>query len=114
MVITVKTFRKLALSFPETVELPHFERTSFRVKKKIFATLAQSTEIATLRFSKSDQSFFCSVGNHAIYPVPNKWGAHGWTFIELKKVSQKVILDALTAAYEEVTKQKSRRDGFLG
>ena len=27
-------FKKLALSFPGTEESPHFEKTSFRVKKK--------------------------------------------------------------------------------
>jgi hypothetical protein len=33
-------FKALAISFPEvSVEAPHFDKTSFRVKKKIFATL---------------------------------------------------------------------------
>ncbi len=32
--------RHLALSFPETEEAPHFEFDSFRVRGKIFATLA--------------------------------------------------------------------------
>lgn len=35
--ITLDTLRHLALSLPETTEEPHFEKTSFRVKKKIFA-----------------------------------------------------------------------------
>jgi len=37
--INIDTFRKLALAFDHVVEQPHFEKTSFRVKKKIFATL---------------------------------------------------------------------------
>jgi predicted DNA-binding protein (MmcQ/YjbR family) len=36
--VTIDTLRKIALSLPETTEEPHFEKTSFRVKKKIFAT----------------------------------------------------------------------------
>lgn len=36
--VSIDTLRKLALSFPEVTEEPHFEKTSFRVKKKIFAT----------------------------------------------------------------------------
>ena len=36
--VTIDIFRKLALSFPEATEGPHFEKTSFRGKKKIFAT----------------------------------------------------------------------------
>ncbi len=31
--VTLETFRKIALSFPEATEEPHFEKTSFRVKK---------------------------------------------------------------------------------
>jgi hypothetical protein len=46
--------------------------------------------------------------NSAIYPVPNKWGTQGWTFIELKKVSKELVRDALSIAYDEVSKKKSK------
>lgn len=36
--VTRKTLIALALSFPETSEAPHFDKTSFRVRGKIFAT----------------------------------------------------------------------------
>ena len=35
------TARRFALSLPETTEEPHFERSSFRVKGKIFATVPE-------------------------------------------------------------------------
>ncbi|MBC8045506.1 MAG: MmcQ/YjbR family DNA-binding protein [Fimbriimonadaceae bacterium] len=100
--VTIASFRKLALSFPETTELPHFEKTSFRVKKKIFATLSEINKIACLKFSEFDQSAFCSYSKSAIYPVPNKWGKQGWTFIELSKVPETLLLDALDTAYKNV------------
>jgi hypothetical protein len=37
--MTPEAFRKLALSMPGSHEEPHFVRTSFRVGKKIFATM---------------------------------------------------------------------------
>ncbi len=37
--VTVGTFRQMALSHQGAVELPHFDRISFRLNKKIFATL---------------------------------------------------------------------------
>jgi hypothetical protein len=37
--MTPAAFRKMALSFPQAVEMPHFERRSFRVGTKIFATM---------------------------------------------------------------------------
>ena len=36
--MTLDVVRSYALSLPETTEAPHFERTSFRVAGKIFAT----------------------------------------------------------------------------
>jgi hypothetical protein len=41
--MTLAQLRKYALSLPESTEEPHFDRTSFRVRKKIFAT-ARSDE----------------------------------------------------------------------
>lgn len=38
LTMTLAQARKIALAFPESVEAPHFEYTSFRVKGKIFAT----------------------------------------------------------------------------
>ena len=35
----LQTARRFALSLPETTEQPHFEKSSFRVKGKIFATV---------------------------------------------------------------------------
>jgi hypothetical protein len=36
--VSLEAVRFYALSLPETTETPHFERTSFRVAGKIFAT----------------------------------------------------------------------------
>ena len=52
--VSIESFRQMALSFPGTVELPHFEKTSFRVKKKIFATLSAKTSIACVLLSEVD------------------------------------------------------------
>src|SRR5580765_2218573 len=35
----IDTVRRFALSLPETTEEPHFEKSSFRVRGKIFATV---------------------------------------------------------------------------
>jgi hypothetical protein len=54
----LKTMRQLALSFEETTEQSHFEKTSFRVNKKIFVTLDIEKSIACLMLSETDQSVF--------------------------------------------------------
>lgn len=97
--VTTEIFRVLALSFPETAELPHFDLTSFRVKKKIFATLSLEKQRAMLKLSLIDQSVFCSFNKDVIYPVPGAWGKSGCTYFELSKLKKQMLKDALTQAY---------------
>jgi hypothetical protein len=99
--VPIEIFRQMALALPETVELPHFERTSFRVNKKIFATLDERSGIACLMLSDIEQSVFCAIDRTIIYPVPNKWGLQGATYFELQKVQRNVVKDALEKAYSK-------------
>ena len=101
--VTVPVFRRLALGFPDTTELPHFEKTSFRVKKKIFATLSVENSIACVKLTLIDQSVFCLIDAGMIYPVPNKWGLQGWTNINLHKITKPVLSDILATAYNGLT-----------
>jgi predicted DNA-binding protein (MmcQ/YjbR family) len=97
--VSIENFRKLALSFPEATEEPLFEATSFRVRKKIFATYDKLKDLACIKLSEIDQDVFSSADKAIIYPVDNKWGIQGWTIIELKKVHKALFADALTTAY---------------
>ncbi len=94
--------RELALSFPNTIEAPHFEKTSFRVKGKIFATYDFKHHRATVKLSLSDQDLFGLHDKSTIYPVPNAWGSKGWTYVELKTVRKEVLEHIITAAYDQV------------
>ena len=100
--ISIDDFRKMAIFFPEVTEQPHFERTSFRVKNKIFATLDAPKNLACLKLSETDQDIFSLAAKGAIYPVPNKWGKHGWTNVELEKVEEELVREALEKAYGNV------------
>ena len=100
--VAIDTFRTIALSFSETVELPHFEKTSFRVHKKIFATLDIARAQACVKLSVIDQDVFSSFNRDVVFPVPNKWGRQGWTFINLNEVEQDLLADALVTAYSGV------------
>ena len=105
--VSVETFRELALAFPGAVELPHFERTSFRAaNKKIFATLDVKKNLACLMLSPVDQSVFCAYDLSIIYPAPNKWGKQGATYVELKTVRKSVLKDAMKQAHDKVTAKK--------
>jgi predicted DNA-binding protein (MmcQ/YjbR family) len=104
--IDVKTVRQLALAFDEAEEKPHFEKQSFRVRKKIFATLDTKAKTVVLKLSAVDQSVFSGRDPAVIYPVSGGWGRQGWTKVELKKVRKDIFKDALTTAYCTVAPKK--------
>lgn len=104
--VSIATVSKLALSFPETDAHPHFDKTAFRVKKKIFATLDEKNNRVMVKLSLTDQSVFCAFDSAIIYPVPGGWGRSGATYIELKKVRKAMFADALTTAYCTVAPPK--------
>lgn len=98
--------RTWALALPDVVEAPHFEKTSFRIKKKIFATLDAKKKRLVVKLSAVDQSVFCSFDSSIIYPVQGAWGKQGFTFIELGKIRKTICKDALRSAYDNVIKGK--------
>lgn len=104
--VTIDTLRTLALSFPEATEDPHFEKTSFRIKKKIFATYNKEKNRACIKLSVIDQDVFSTAYKEIIFPVDNKWGKQGWTLIDMHCIKEEIFSDALTTAYCEVAPDK--------
>lgn len=103
---SASNFRKICLSFSEVTEEPHFHKTSFRIKKKIFATFDEKTGLAAIKLSEKEQDLFCLIDPNVIYPVPNKWGKQGWTNAEISKIDPEVLEDLLLTAYQEVNSKK--------
>ena len=104
--VTIKILREVALSFPETTEESHFEKTSFRVKNKIFVTYDEVNKRACTRLSLRDQDIYSCADKSIIFPVDNKWGKQGWTFIEMTKVRKEIFIAAVSSAYCEVAPKK--------
>lgn len=97
--VRINKFIELALAFEEAVEQPHFHKNSFRVRKKIFATLDTKAKTAVLKFSNHEQSVFGDLAPGVIYPVKGSWGEKGWTEVNLEPVSLDILKYALTTSY---------------
>jgi hypothetical protein len=104
--VSQTSFRKLAGAFAEAEEAPHFDKASFRVRKKIFTTLDTEYNRACVKLNESDQAAFSGIDAAMIYPVPGAWGRQGWTFVELKKVNTKILKALLTAGYCNVAPKR--------
>jgi predicted DNA-binding protein (MmcQ/YjbR family) len=99
-------FESLCLSLPEAEKGPHFENVAFKVKGKIFATLNAKECRATLKFKPEEQEIYLKINPEAIFPVPNKWGKHGWTHLLYTNVSKEITLELLKVAYVSVAPTK--------
>jgi predicted DNA-binding protein (MmcQ/YjbR family) len=104
--ISFQELQSFALSLPETTEEPHFDRTSFRVKKKIFATYNTADNSANIMLSPLQQDLFCSFNKEAIHPVRNKWGLNGATQFHLEKAPKEMLFDAVKEAYRKAAPAK--------
>ncbi|PJZ48771.1 MmcQ/YjbR family DNA-binding protein [Leptospira saintgironsiae] len=104
--ISLDKIRKLALALPEAKEEPHFEKISFRVRKKIFATVDQENKKIVLKFDTNDQDFFSAASKGSVYPIENKWGQQGWTCVEMKSTDLVLFKDMLVVSYCGVAPKK--------
>jgi hypothetical protein len=107
--IDLKTFRGMALSFPNTEEVSHFERIGFKIiGKRMFSTYLGTDNTANVFLAPAEQKFFCDVDKKNIYPVPNKWGEKGATTFDLNGVARELVMDALFSAYNEIIKGQNK------
>lgn len=106
LMIDIETARQIALALPGTTEHPHFDKQAFKANKRIFATLWEKERLVMVKLSLIDQSVFSAFDPTIIYPVPNKWGLQGCTFIELDKVPLEMLKDALHTAWQTIMLKK--------
>ena len=97
--MTAGEFRRIALSLQGVSEAPHFERAAFRLRR-IFASLSPDGLSANLKLRPEEQAFFVDMAPDAFSPVPNRWGARGWTRVLLASVGSEDLQAALTAAWK--------------
>jgi hypothetical protein len=101
--ITIENSRQLALSLAGVEEHDHFGKPAFKTNKRIFATLWIPERRMMVKLCPIDQSVFNAFDPAVFYPVPNKWGLGGSTFVELDKVRSDKLEDALKIAWQGVT-----------
>lgn len=106
--ITAARFRELALSFEGALQVPHMERTAFRTKRRIFATLPPDGRTANLKLDLDLQEAVCEALPRAFYPVPGGWGRMGMTTVDLHAVSEADLLRALTEAHALASEPKKK------
>jgi hypothetical protein len=92
---TEEDVRALALGLPEAVEQETWGHPTFRVRSKMFGTLAADGSTGTMKASKEEQAALVQ-GDPETYFVPAYVGQHGWVgfhvaLVDLEELTELVI-----------------------
>jgi hypothetical protein len=108
--MTPDTFRRLALTMPETLEVGHMGHPDFRVGGKIFATLGYPDERwGMVKLTPEQQEAFVAADPAVYAPVQGGWGQRGATNVLLRRARAASLRTALMAAWRNVAGAKLAR-----
>ncbi len=108
--MTPASFRKIALSLPDTEERSHMDHPDFRVAGKIFATLGYPDKTrGMVKLSPEDQHNFSKDFPDAFIPVKGAWGRSGATSVVLKLATKDALTKAIHAARRNAAKSKKAK-----
>src|SRR5947209_5410302 len=110
--VTADEVRALALAQPGAEELPHFDRASFRVGGRIFATIAPDQKSGMLQL-ELDQHEALLRANPAAFFSFGGWSRSGATGVLFARVPKRLFAELLEQAWQKVLAKlpASRRPG---
>ncbi|MGA9883327.1 MAG: MmcQ/YjbR family DNA-binding protein [Candidatus Acidiferrales bacterium] len=98
--MTGRDFRRLALSFPASIEKAHLGHPDFRVAGRIFATLGYpDPRWAMVKLTPEQQAEFVAADPAIFVPVKGGWGRRGATNVKLRAAKAASVRSALAAAW---------------
>jgi hypothetical protein len=100
MAMTIKDFRRIALSMPGAEESSHMGNPDFRVGGRIFCTLASAKHgYGNLMITPEQQAMFARELPEVFVPIAGGWGRMGMTHVVLASVSEDALEGAIRTAY---------------
>ena len=92
--------QKLALALPEATEEPHHHRTSFRVRRKIFATAIQSENFLNVMVGEPARDPVLDIYSSCVEPL--YWGKKVMGVrVNLLEATPEIVAELLKQAWSE-------------
>jgi hypothetical protein len=106
--MTPTAFRRFALSLPEAHEAPHFDRASFRVGKKIFATMTADGKEAMVRVGEAELRATLFAEHAAVFFSYGGWTErNGSVGVKLAKADAKMIQAMIVESWRHVAPRRA-------
>jgi hypothetical protein len=109
--MTPARFKKLALALDGVSEVPHMDRTAFRTKQKIFATLGADRRVNLIVQPADRREALLEAFPDAISSLGG-WTRLGYLAIDLAHVEEGLLVELLTDAWRDaqpVAKARRKR-----
>jgi hypothetical protein len=101
--MTSDELRRLALGLPGAHEAPHFERTSFRVGKRIFATMTADGTEAMVRVAPPERVRELLDGMPGVFFSYGGWTERGGAVgVRLAAVDPRLLEDLLVESWQRI------------
>ena len=104
--MTADDFRRLALSFPETVESAHMDHPDFRVGGKIFATLGPDDTWGMVKLTPDQQEPLVRGEPDVYKPAAGAWGLKGATIVTLASADPAEVRLNLATAWRNTAPRR--------
>ena len=104
--MTADEFRELALALPEANEGEHRGHPDFRVRNKVFASLAPDDTWGMVKLTRAEQKSFRFAAPKAFQPMAGAWGTRGYTKVVLAAAEEPTVRQALAAAWQNTAPKK--------
>lgn len=104
-------FRRIALGFDGAIEGAHMGHPDFRAFGRIFATLHPDLESGMVKLTSDQQKDVLRAHPAAFSPEAGAWGRSGCTRVTLAAVDEDALGEAMTLAWQNVSKAPKGRSG---
>jgi len=113
--VSLETFRKLALALPEVEESVHAKMMMFGVRKKRFASFDPRSGDFALKLPLDDPDRLRGLELEFLEEIPGRYGNEGWTLVKLEAIGKSEFSKFLGTAHRGVAQAPkaapSRRPG---
>lgn len=103
--ITVPEIRKFIFSLPESIEIEHWGKPSFRINNKIFAVLQEDGVTLTIKSSHEDRNIYTQM-DPKIYTVPESFSNLNYMHMNIELVEKSEAKMLIYKAWSSVAPKK--------
>ena len=103
--VTADELRRVVRSLPEAQERETWGHPTFRVRDKMFATMSDDGQQATVKATRQEQAALLAA-DPATFGVPAYVGRHGWVSVQLATVDPTELRELMVEAWRQTAPKR--------